>query len=146
MSNILETDEELNLIKSKYLAGDIPNFFNLNGEIHKAYVVKCYDGDTFYCCFKLSDKFHKFKVRMLGYNSPEMKPSKSDENRDEIIKNAHEAKEKLEEYILDKYVYLYCHDFDAFGRILCDVKLNDTDNKTINTLMLEGGYGVEYVK
>jgi len=123
-------------------------FFSLDNETHLAKVIKCYDGDTFYCIFKHDNKYQKFKVRMLHYNSPEIRPSRKKSTNDRKMEkiNAIKAKKKLEQLILNKIIVLYCKKFDNFGRILAEVKLDVKDKETVNDIMLNEGYGVPYVK
>lgn len=122
------------------------DFFNFNGRVFEAKVLKCYDGDTIYCAFLFDGKYQKFKIRMFGYDSPEMRPKKTIEEsvRIEIKKKAMEAKLRIEELILNKRVYLFCKEFEKYGRILCDVKINMDDNITINQIMINENHGYEY--
>lgn len=121
-------------------------FFSLKGETHLSKIIKCYDGDTLHCIFKHNGKYQKFKVRMFGYDSAEMRPSKSipEKIRKIEINKAILAKEKLSDLILDKLVFLECIGFDKYGRLLANVKLNIDDEITINDLMINEGYGVPY--
>lgn len=137
--NIIETIDELNTCEECEL-------FSFDKEIHLAKVTKCYDGDTIHCIFKHNGKYSKFHVRMLGYDSCEIKPSKNIEKikRDEILLKAQNAKKRLEDLILNKNIYLYCESFDKYGRILGSVKLNLNDKKTINDIMIEEGHGYIY--
>ena len=135
---INETIEELSKCDN-----NIP-FFTFDKETHLSRIVKCYDGDTFHCIFKHNGKYQKFHIRLYQYDSAEMKPSKQDPIRDQQIEKANEAKKKLEEYILNKNVYLYLRGFDKYGRILAEIKLTENDQKTINQLMIDGVYGYEY--
>jgi endonuclease YncB( thermonuclease family) len=138
LDNIIETIEELEIYDSN------TPFFNFCGEVHLAKVVKCYDGDTIHCIFKISEIYRQFKIRMYEYDAPEMKPSKLLNNRDQIKNDAIMAKMKLEELILNKYVYLFCKGLDKYGRILGIIKINKDDVKSVNDIMLEGGFGYEY--
>jgi len=119
--------------------------FNIENETHLAKVVYCYDGDTVHCVFKHDRMYQKFKVRMWGYNTPEMRPSKKipEEERQEIIKKANEAKNRLSDLIINKNVILECKGFDSFGRVLGEIKLLDS-NTTINQQMIDEGFGVEF--
>ena len=94
---------------------------------------------------------------MFGYDSPEMKPSLSLENREEIKKNATRAKNRLTELLGSKeYFKVYCHEFDKYGRLLVSaisdddgVGVNDSAyvydfNKTINAQMIKEGHGYSY--
>lgn len=137
---IIETEEQLNNCNNDCA------LFTFNGEVHLAKVVKCYDGDTFHCIFMHDGKLQKFHIRMYGYDSCEMKPSLSIplKERLELKRKAELAKKRIEELILNKNVYLFCMDFDKYGRILGNVKININDKKTINDIMLEEGHGYAY--
>lgn len=129
--------------------------FTLDGEVHLATVIRCYDGDTLFCRFKYNGEYKIFTIRMAGYDSPEIKLKKnmldengqllSDKQKEIIHKNALAAKAKLEELTLNKNVYVYCQDFDKFrGRIDATIKQHYNDKKTVNELMIEGGFGLPY--
>ena len=61
--------------------------FSLENKIFLGKIVNVYDGDTckIIICFK--DEFFKFNVRMIGYDSPELKSKNEEynENVDSII-------------------------------------------------------------
>lgn len=137
-----ETEEELNNYND---FDDLP-FFSFENELHLAKVLKCYDGDTIYCVFKHDGKYQKFKVRMYGYDTAEMRPSRKieEEKRIEIKHKANLAKERLEELILNKNVILKILGEGKFGRLLGIVKLNVNDKETINEIMINEGHGIEY--
>ena len=141
MSNldIIETETEL------FECKDCP-VFTFDGEIHLAKVVKCYDGDTLHCIFKHNNKYNIFHVRMYGYDSPEIKPSKTipENERNKIIVSAKDAKRRLEELTLNKNIYLFCKEFDKYGRLLGIIKTNIDDNKSINDIMIEECHGYAY--
>ena len=61
---------------------DTIQLFSLDKQIHSAKIVRVYDGDTCFAVFKLHNEFVKFKIRMEGYDSPEMKPSLENKNRE----------------------------------------------------------------
>ena len=138
MDTIQETVEELNNITDC-------DFFDFKS-VHLAKVVKCYDGDTIHCIFKMDNKYQKFKVRLYGYDSPEMKPSLSMEPtlRADVIKKANAAKKQIEDFVLNKNVYLFCLGSDKYGRVLANIKLNPDDDKFINDHMISLGFGYEY--
>jgi micrococcal nuclease len=117
------------------------DFFSFEDRIIEAYVCKVYDGDTIHAIFKHEDKYQKFKIRMLGYNSPELKPSRKIKNRDIIIKNAKKSRDRLSDLIFRKVVKLDCGKFDKYGRILATVYFN---NNNINKIMLDENLGVVY--
>lgn len=124
---------------------DIP-FFNMNGEEFIGKIVRIYDGDTVYAVILFNNKLTKFKIRLYGIDTPELKPSKSiEENERSTIKiNAQKAKDKISELILNKIVYIKCYEFDNFGRLLADIKINQNDKNTISDILIEEGLGVPY--
>ncbi len=112
--------------------------FSLAGIVAKAKVVKVYDGDTIKAVFNPfpgdpNSKDWKFKIRFLGCDTNELKPKKSDypdeDERQEIIRLAKIARDELDLKIMGREVTLECSDFDVFGRILCNVFI---DNHCIN--------------
>lgn len=121
-------------------------FYTYAGQVHLAKVVKCVDGDTVYCVFKQGDTYHKFNIRMAGYDSPEMRPSKKipEEKRVEIKEKALLAKNRLKELIGNKCIYLFCEGDDKYGRILGTIKLQIDDERSINQQMIDEGHGYPY--
>jgi micrococcal nuclease len=74
----------------------------------------------------------KWKIRLLGINCKELR-SKDKEEKELAIEVKHFLKDK----ILNKIIKLECDDFDAFGRILGKIYLDD---ELINELMISEGY------
>lgn len=127
--------------------------FSLHNELKKALVIDVYDGDTITVVFKHFNNINSWKVRLLGINSPELRPSRSLSNRDDIISAAKVSRDYLSNLILNKIIYIKCGPFDSFGRILADIYLSKEDlmnsingniNNSISKIMLEGGYAKEY--
>jgi len=99
-------------------------FFSFEGLKLNVFVSHIYDGDTVHIVF-YNNGYYKLHARLDGYDSPEMKPLKTAENRDEIIKSAHAAKNALE-LLLNRGQYPFMvwaelGKFDKYGRVL----LND---------------------
>ena len=115
--------------------------FSLKGNRYPCRIVSVYDGDTCTALFKMDKKFVKFKVRMLGYDSPEMKPRLNIPDRDKIKENAIAAKEALILKTKNEKIILECGDWDKYGRLLGT--LYDR-NLNINEWMIESGYGYRY--
>jgi len=134
--------EKLNVIKNDK---DIP-YFSFKGKIFYARHCHIYDGDTFSVIFEYKGDIIKYKCRCMGYDTAEMKPSKTKENRDEEKKLAINAKNRLEE-LLNKHptklIKIECLDFDKYGRLLINV-WNMIDTKSINQIMIEEGHGKAY--
>ena len=57
------------------------NFFSFDGKKITAKVVDIYDGDTITVVFRDGGRLIKHRVRLIGYDSPEMKPLLSHPNR-----------------------------------------------------------------
>jgi endonuclease YncB( thermonuclease family) len=131
--------------------GNTP-LFSFNGLITYAKAVEFYDGDTFNIIVSHYDSLYHFKARMFGYDSPEMKPSLSLENREEIKKNAITAKNRLAELLSTKeYFKVRCHEFDKYGRLLVSVMCDHDESSpsynfenTVNAQMIKEGHGYAY--
>ena len=141
---------------------DIP-FFSLNGKTFDVKVVDVYDGDTCSVVFLFKNRFTKFRVRCSGYDSPEMKPLKSESERDTIIVNACKArnffahrttncdididsqlsKKEMRELIKSntKIIRMKCDGWDKYGRLLGHFYVN---NIYINEEMIIRNYGYRY--
>lgn len=108
---------------------------------HKAKIVKVYDGDTITAVICLFDgKPYRFNCRCIGYNSAEIK------SKDPIEKaKAIESREYLKSIILNKIVELEIildsKNKDPYKRPLVVIHF---DNKNINDLMIQSGYGKPY--
>jgi len=130
--------------------------FNLKGIKTYGKIIKNYDGDTAECVLINNDILYRFKVRMYGYDSPEIKPSLNIENREEIVKKAKEAKNRLwqlttktDEYKNHKnLIKIECGDFDKYGRLLITAYEEENEDydfeKSINKKMIDEGYGYSY--
>ncbi len=137
--------------------------FDLKGSVYSAKVVDVYDGDTCTVVFRLNNDFTKFKVRCLGYDTPEMKPPKDSENRDKLIDMAiksrnyfvsrvtncqidiskHYTKKELKNLINSntKLIKVKSHGWDKYGRLLGEIYIGKTN---LNNEMVEKNYGYSY--
>ena len=120
--------------------------FDYSGLKVKAKVVDVYDGDTITIVFRYRGELQQHNCRMIGYNSPELRPSRKMVNREREIEAAKKARAKLKELVgfkegSKKLVDVCLNKFDSFGRILVDVYVNES---YINELMIVHGYGVPY--
>ena len=131
-----------------------------DGEMRWAKCVSTYDGDSATFALKLDGKLRLYNARMYGYDSPEMKPSLKNHNRDQEKAAAILARDYLKERIQDKLclVEFVKPSFDKFGRLLVnvyhkeyhwwDMLRNKEQYKAkaanINVLMVTEGHGVEY--
>jgi endonuclease YncB( thermonuclease family) len=124
---------------------DIP-YFSFSGKTFYAKHCNIYDGDTFSAIFIYKDELIKYRCRCMGYDTAEMKPLKSKENREEEKNLAINAKKRFEE-LLNKHptnlIKIDCLEFDKYGRILVNV-WNNVDSKSVNEIMIEEGHGKKY--
>lgn len=120
--------------------------FSLENKIKLCKVVNVYDGDTCKVVFKLNNELCRWNVRMTGYDTPEMRPPRSQPNRDEEIRAAKLAKQFLISKIMNinQLVYIQCGKFDKYGRLLGEIFLSENSTKSINQLMIEEGHGYAY--
>ena len=142
--NCSENDDIIAILKSSTKK---TQKFTLEGCIKLCKVVDVYDGDTCRVVFNHNGQINKWNIRMNGYDSPEMRPSKSLPNRDEIKAKAKEAKAYLKSLICnsdEQLVYLKCGEFDKYGRLLGEIYVNQNDQESVNQLMIKDGYAYEY--
>ena len=126
--------------------------YSLEGLNTYCCILSIYDGDTCTVGFKWKGELFKTKVRMLGYDSPEMKPRKNVEKRDEEIAAAHRAKDFLNNSTKDKLLWIEFEKFDKYGRPLATLYTEHSPkccffSKTrvnINELMIQKGHGYPY--
>ena len=110
--------------------------FTFKGKEYDAKVVKVYDGDTITVVFDFMSSPYRFTVRMVGYDSPELKSEDIVEKKYAIA-----SRDFLGKMIMNKIVHLVCEDYDKYGRILGRVFLDGVD---INEKMLRDGSCREY--
>lgn len=87
--------------------------FSLAGKWVDGKCVKCYDADSVHIVLKLYGEFVRFKCRLHGIDTPEMRTKNKCEKR-----VAKEARDYLRGLILGKIVFVKCHTFDKYGRLL----------------------------
>jgi len=97
---------------------DVP-FWTFKGT-HEAKITEVYDGDTLNAVILHHNKLTKLRIRMLGYDSPEIRTKNL-----EMKQKGLEARDYLKSLVLDKIVRLECHDFDKYGRILGDIYISE---------------------
>tara|TARA_Y100000590_G_C15546892_1_gene949346 strand:+ start:101 stop:595 length:495 start_codon:yes stop_codon:yes gene_type:complete len=152
--------ENLSLVKNN----DIDQF-SLNGRKVVAKVVDIYDADTCKIVFELDNKLVKFNCRLIGIDTPEMKPPKANPNRDAEKKKAKQARNRMVQLcsnveckinimykkkqikeLLNKHTKLVevnCHDFDKYGRLLIEIS-DLEDSKTFNQVLIDEGFAYSY--
>ena len=147
----------------KKQTSEIP-LFDFKGQTHSVKVVDVYDGDTCQVILRFNKGWYKFKVRSLGYDTPEIKPLKNVANREKLIKMAidsrnyfisrltnisikpNSTKKEIKE-LLDantKLVTMKCHGWDKYGRILVYIYSKKRDKKSFNQILLDEGLAYAY--
>lgn len=137
----------MGIISSCILKGADDNipFHELRGKF-KAKVVSVYDGDTINVVILNIFSCKKYKVRMYGYDSPEMKPLLTMKNRKKEITNAIKAKKYLASMILNKIVIVDTKKRDKYGRLLATIYVKSSIFTTLNVnqIMIDKKYGKPY--
>ena len=116
------------------------NIFTYSGKKVFAKVTDVYDGDTITIVF-YDNEFKKFKLRLAGIDTPEIKPFLSVENRDIHVQSAKIVKKFVENMILNKIVYLRIEGEDKYGRLLGYIYINGI---CINNLLIDKKYALSY--
>jgi endonuclease YncB( thermonuclease family) len=120
--------------------------FSFAGQRFLAKIVDCYDGDTVTVAFEFGGSVIQYKARLAGYDSPEMRPPKSAQNRAAEKAAAVAARTALVGKVQDSLIYIECGAFDKYGRILVTAFLrNGAENgENINEWMVAQGHGTPY--
>jgi endonuclease YncB( thermonuclease family) len=122
------TLEKLSLEKSK-IPVYIPPLKNVG-------VIDVYDGDTITIAVKQSHGYYKYKVRLAGIDSPEIRTNNPREKAFAI-----QSRDFLKSIILYKYVTIEEAFYEKYGRLCGTVML---DGKNINEQMITQGFAVRY--
>lgn len=104
-------------------------------------LVKVYDGDTITVAYfePRSGQVQQIGCRIKGYDTPEMRPSRSAPNREQIKANALCAKGIAQEFFAarDKVFTLSVVGYDKYGRWLIE-------EPDLKSLLLEKGLAYDY--
>jgi SNF2 family DNA or RNA helicase len=109
---------------------------------------------------------YKFDCRLLGLDTPEMKPSLTKINRELEISNAYKSRNRLIQLsttctididstmkkqdckkMLDsntKIITVLCHEFDKYGRLLVSLYNNENDVISYNDILISEGFAKKY--
>lgn len=129
--------------------------FSLQDKEFLCKVVQVYDGDTIRVVFRRQGELMQHRVRMSGYDSPEMKPPRKDPNRDLEIQAAKAARDALKELIqgstagAPQLVWLVCGKPDKYGRLLGTIYQRSgwcghRKGANANQWMMDNGHGIPY--
>jgi endonuclease YncB( thermonuclease family) len=142
MKRWVEFWKSLALEKATY--EDTPTF-SLSGLTCRAKVLRVYDGDTLWLAIPYPDnKVFKYRVRLYGYDAPEMHPRTDTEHRDQLVAAALRAKAYLEEWSFRHgFVEAEFYTYDKYGRPLVKLRAPG-DTQTINERMVAENFGYAY--
>lgn len=101
------------------------DLFTLKGHRTWAKVVKNYDGDSVHLVLFYHSTPYRFRADLYGIETAKYGTHDPREKQWAI-----RARERLNELIDQKLVFVVCHEWDAFGRLL--VEMYDTDNEANN--------------
>jgi micrococcal nuclease len=102
----------------------------------KALIVSVYDGDTINAIFPFNNVLYRWRCRLIGIDSPELKKVEISEKELALI-----SRNYLRSVILDKIVDLDCNGFDKYGRILVNITI---DGINVNEDLIKNGYAKLY--
>ena len=131
-------------LDSQLYSAQVSNDFSLDGIECRARVESVYDGDTIRLIIIhpiFNNKSTKHKVRIMGYDSEEIRQPKSDPQREVKKKRAYEAKAALERLILGKIVKVKFGKDDKYGRPLADITIGSIP---VSAYMINNSYGLPY--
>jgi endonuclease YncB( thermonuclease family) len=115
--------------------------FSLNGVSTFGIIVGNYDGDTcdIVIAAPILNENVRFKCRLMGIDCAEIRTKCKDEKC-----HAKRARQFVADWHKNDVIYLKCHKFDSFGRLLVDVYRNMQSPKSLSDILLENGYAYKY--
>jgi endonuclease YncB( thermonuclease family) len=113
------------------------------GQIKKCKVVDVYDGDTCTIVFKNKGSYEKYRFRLYGIDTPEMKPllSIEEKEREREKQLANKAKKALSDLILNKIVRIEFTKEEKYGRLMGTIFLGKIN---VNYKMIDDKFAVSY--
>ena len=115
------------------------DFFNLKGYECWAKVVRVWDGDSFYVVFFLNGKPVKYRVRLYGIDTAE---DRSKDPAEHVW--AMKSKDRLIELIGGELIYLKCHEFEKYGRLLAEAYWDPGMLTSFNQTLLDEKLAYKY--
>lgn len=111
--------------------------FSLNEKIIYGKVVSVYDGDSINVCFPFKGEMTRWKCRLSGIDTPELR-SKNDKEKEK----AYEVRDLLRIKILNQMVNIHCEKFDKYGRLL--VRIFTVEDECVNDWLISEGHANIY--
>ena len=113
------------------------NEFSFRGEKKFAKVVSVYDGDTIKVVFAVLGKLYKFNCRIQHVDTPEIR-TRNKKEKDYGLK----VRDELRKKIMNKVVTIVCDDFDKYGRLLIDIKIEE--EQLLSERLIKNNYAFRY--
>jgi endonuclease YncB( thermonuclease family) len=146
-------------LKYKDHGQDTP-YFSMSGVKTYARVCDVYDGDTITIVIEFNGIFLKFKTRLMGIDTCEIK-SKNGENKSLALKARNRLIEMLTQKTLpaeasnkksiaqlfEEEVYLvwvHCYDFDKYGRLLADCYECQSNDISLSDMLIKENLAYGY--
>ena len=139
--------------------------FNLDGVVTECKVLDVYDGDTVTVGFIINNVPLTQRLRLRWINTEEIKQknNKSDDVKNELIKNALNAKYRLVELLTGIYpdsnkdckeiiknnkktCYVKFYKNDSFGRSISEIYLDKQLKKCVNIMMIKENHSKLFLK
>jgi endonuclease YncB( thermonuclease family) len=135
--------------------------FSLNNMRTYARVISCYDGDSIGLVIPVFNTFYKFKIRIMGIDTCEMK-SKNKANKDLAVKARNRLLELITKQHIDPLVintkkhidhllsnevylvYVHCFEFEKFGRVLAHIYEHETSTQSYADVLVEEKLAYRY--
>lgn len=159
----------MDILKHKLatLKNDDMKEYTLDGVKTWGKVVDMYDGDTCRIILMHNDELQKFTCRLVGVDTPEMKPLLNKEQRDQEIINAHKCRNRLLQLVTNchmssldavikksdckklldtntKLIMVKCGEFDKYGRLLVSLFPKEHDQVSANQILVTENYAKSY--
>ena len=141
--------------------------FSLDGKSMWGKVVYIYDGDTVHIVFEINNELVKFNCRLSGIDSPEIAPKNISDVK--LKKEEEISAIKCRNYLISRVllipfekeimtknevkelcaksshlIWVKCHEFDKYGRLLVELYDDPSSIKSFNQDMIEKKYAVGY--
>ena len=121
------------------------SFRNYIGDNIESYVVDVYDGDTLDIVFEIRGEMTRHKLRLKGYDAPEVKPRKTTIDREKHKRAGLLVRNYLREKLVGRKVYLVLEEYnDKYGRLLGELYYDRELTESINQDIIDRGYGKSY--
>lgn len=120
------------------ISDDNTSFISFDEETDEVKVLDVYDGDTVTIAKRMGENgpIYKFKCRLIGIDTPELRTRNAKEKALGI-----KARDFLKDLVLDKVVLAKFSCFDKYGRLLVWLYV---ENEDVASKLIEAGLAREY--